>query len=108
MLECGALIADRYWVEGHLGSGGMGHVYVVEHGTLGRRSAMKLLNAASAPNKTVVERFLREARTAASTGHPGVVEEFDLGFAADGAPFLVMEPLEGMSLGQRLRQGSLT
>jgi len=86
----------------------MSHAYVVEHVTLGRRFAMKRLNAAGAPNKTVLERFLREARTAARTGHPGAVEVFDLGFAADDEPFLVMKLLEGMSLGQRLRQGPLT
>ncbi len=105
MLEPGDLIADRYRVVRHLGSGGMGDVFVVEHTSLGRAFALKRLNAHGAGDQVVVERFLREARTAASTGHPGVVEVFDLGFADDGQPFLVMELLAGLSLRDRLRQG---
>ncbi|GEM_PF-3172945 len=107
-LSTGDLVAERYRVVRHLGSGGMGDVYVVEHHALGRQFALKQLNEQGAANRTVVQRFLREARTAAATGHPGVVEVFDLGFDSAGHPFLVMELLRGLSLRERLRKGGVT
>ncbi len=103
----GKVYADRYRVVGHIGSGGMGDVFAVEHTVLGRRFALKRMQVHGAEHRVAVERFLREARAAAATGHPGVVEVFDLGFDGDGNPFLVMELLQGQSLRERLRVGPL-
>lgn len=105
--ELGKVYADRYRVVGHIGSGGMGDVFAVEHTVLGRRFALKRMQVQGPGHRVAVERFLREARAAAATGHPGVVEVFDLGFDGDGNPFLVMELLQGQSLRERLRVGSL-
>jgi serine/threonine protein kinase len=103
----GTRIAERYMIVRYLGSGGMGDVYEVEHTLLGRRFALKRLAAEKVGKPRHVERFLREARVAAATGHPGVVEVVDLGFAEDGWPFLVMERLHGETLRERLRGGPL-
>jgi serine/threonine protein kinase len=103
----GTRISERYVIVRYLGSGGMGDVYEVEHALLGRRFALKRLAAEKVGKPRHVERFLREARVAAATGHPGVVEVVDLGFAEDGWPFLVMERLRGETLRERLRGGPL-
>src|SRR5688572_8285096 len=89
----GTRVSERYPVVRYLCSGGMGDVYEVEHTLLGRHFALKRLAADKVGKARHVERFLCEARAAAATGHPGVVEVVDLGFAEDGWPFLVMERL---------------
>jgi len=100
----GRLIADRYKIVGVLGEGGMGAVYVAEHLLIGRKVALKRLHPELASDAKSVARFQREARAAAATGHENIVEILDLGFAEDGAPFLVMEYLRGHSLATRLRK----
>jgi tRNA A-37 threonylcarbamoyl transferase component Bud32/tetratricopeptide (TPR) repeat protein len=103
----GTTIAGRYVVTAHLGSGGMGDVFEVQHTLLGKRFALKRLSGEGARDRAAVERFLREARAAAATGHPGVVDVVDLGFADDGQPYLVMEKLVGETLRRRLERGPL-
>jgi eukaryotic-like serine/threonine-protein kinase len=103
----GTRVAERYVVIRYLCSGGMGDVYEVEHTLLGRRFALKRLTADKTAKAHHVERFVREARAAAATGHPGVVEVVDLGFADEGWPYLVMERLHGENLRQRLGRGPL-
>jgi serine/threonine-protein kinase len=103
----GEIIADRYEIIGKLGSGGMGDVYEVQHRLLGRRFALKRLAPDLTTDTAMVERFLREARVAAATNHPAVVEVFDLGFAAEGWPFLVMERLNGETVRARMRRGPI-
>lgn len=100
----GALVADRYRVERRLGQGGMGTVYVAEHRGIGKRVALKCLNPEYAQNRMVVERFLREARVATAAGNEHIVDVTDLGTLPDGAPFLVMELLEGRELGEALAE----
>jgi len=103
----GQTIAGRYVVTSHLGSGGMGDVFEVEHTLLGKRFALKRLSEDMASDREMVERFMREARAAAATGHPGIVDVIDLGIADDGLPFLVMEKLSGETLRRRLDRGPL-
>lgn len=100
----GRTIARRYKIHGLLGEGGMGAVYEAEHLSIGRRVALKRLHPELAVDAHAVHRFQREARAAGSTGHENIVDVLDLGFAEDGAPYLVMELLEGESLAQRLRR----
>jgi serine/threonine-protein kinase len=100
----GRVIAGRYRVIGLLGEGGMGAVYVAEHTLLGRKVALKRLHPELAGNEKAVQRFHREARAAAATGHEHIVEVLDLGYAEDGAPYLVMEYLRGQSLAAVLRR----
>src|SRR5579862_4090647 len=103
----GTVIAGRYKIVAHVGSGGMGDVYEVEHMMLGRRFALKRLAPDLGADEAMVERFLREARSAAATHHPGVVEVIDLGFADEGWPYLVMERLVGETVRARARRAPL-
>jgi serine/threonine-protein kinase len=104
-------LADRYELETKLGSGGMGTVWKATDTLLGRTVAVKLLHEGLASDETFSERFRREARNAASLGHPHVVTVYDTGEDArenGGIPFIVMEYIEGESLHQMLnRQGPL-
>ncbi|MBN8617003.1 MAG: serine/threonine protein kinase, partial [Deltaproteobacteria bacterium] len=100
----GRVIAGRYRVTGILGEGGMGAVYIAEHLALGRKVAIKRLHPELTGDEKAVARFQREARAAAATGHEHIVEVLDLGYAEDGAPYLVMEYLRGTALAQMLKQ----
>jgi serine/threonine-protein kinase len=99
-------IADRYVLESKLGSGGMGTVWKAHDTLLDRTVAVKLLHEGLAEDATFNERFRREARAAASLGHPNVVAVYDTG--EDVVPFIVMEYVDGDSLHRLLsRQGPL-
>jgi eukaryotic-like serine/threonine-protein kinase len=87
-----------------LGEGGMGAVYLAEHPAIGRRVAVKVLHKNYTRDEHLLARFLNEARAANAIRHPNIIEILDSGVMADGTPFLVMELLEGESLGTRLRQ----
>ena len=102
-LQPGHVVAGRYRIVGALGRGGFGAVYEAEHVTLKRLVALKVLLPALAGNAEVVQRFMREARSAASIGHPGIVEVFDLG-SDEGVAFLAMEKLEGEELFDRIQR----
>jgi hypothetical protein len=106
--EVGDLIS-RYRVVQRLGEGGMGTVYRVEHVTLGRTYALKILIAAVVEHDPgAAQKFLHEARTAARIRHPNIVDVFDFGHLEDGRPYLVMELLEGESLADRVDRGPLS
>jgi len=93
-----------------LGRGGMGAVWVAEHLTLGTEVAVKFI--AGEPGELDprhVQRFRREARAAAKLRSPYVVQTFDHGVMEGGHPYIVMELLEGDTLGARLeREGPLS
>ncbi len=82
----------------------MGSVYLAEHPGIGRRVAVKVLHKNYTRDEHLLARFLNEARAANAIRHPNIIEILDSGMLADGTPFLVMELLEGESLGTRLRQ----
>lgn len=86
-----------------LGQGGMGRVYRAHHQGLGRMVAVKVLNGDLVANATFVERFLREARSAAQLDHPNVVRILNAG-EDTGHRFIVMEFVEGETLSARLRR----
>jgi eukaryotic-like serine/threonine-protein kinase len=87
-----------------LGEGGMGAVYLAEHPAIGRRVAVKVLHKNYIRDESLLTRFLNEARAANAIRHPNIIEILDSGTIADGTPFLVMELLEGESLGARIRR----
>lgn len=89
-----------------LGVGGMGGVFLAEDVQLKRRVALKLMLPRVIASAGAVERFLREARTAASLRHPKIVTIFQVG-EHSGVPYLAMELLEGESLEDRLRREPL-
>jgi serine/threonine-protein kinase len=100
----GLVLAERYLLVRRLGQGGMGAVYEGLHQVIGKRVAVKLLHPQLAGDPALVSRFLNEARAAATLGHPHIVDALDAGRAPDGTPFLVLEFLEGRSLGEVLEQ----
>jgi serine/threonine-protein kinase len=91
----------QYEMLHEIGRGGMASVYEAMHVDLGRRVAVKVMLPEVAAEARSVARFVREAKMASCVRHPHVVEIFDFG-TADGVPFIVMELLEGETLGARL------
>jgi serine/threonine protein kinase len=93
---------NNYEVKRLLGEGGMGAVYVAEHPVLGRRVAVKVLRRELVQDEKLVARFLNEARAADAIRHPNIVQVQDVGLLSDGLPYIVMELLEGQTLGARI------
>lgn len=97
----GFFIGGKYKVLEHLGSGGMGRVYLCEHARMGRRVAIKVLPPEKADDDATYRRFMREARAAASLDHPNIVRAHDIDHEPSGQDvihFLVMEYVDGASL----------
>jgi beta-lactam-binding protein with PASTA domain/predicted Ser/Thr protein kinase len=92
---------ERYVIKRKLGSGGMADVYLAEDQELGRRVALKLLNDRHAADEQFVERFRREAQSAAGLNHPNIVSIFDRG-RAEGTYYIAMEYLDGRTLKELL------
>ena len=91
----------RYELGGRLGYGGMATVYSARDRKLDRQVAIKILADNYAGDEEIRTRFTREARLAAKLDHPNVVKVFDVG--EDGErPFIVMERVEGGTLGDRM------
>jgi serine/threonine protein kinase len=88
-------VISRYRILAELGSGGMGVVYRAEDLTLHREVGLKILAASASSN--AVERFLREARAAASLNHPNICTVYDAG-EHEGRPYIAMELLKGQTL----------
>lgn len=103
MPKIGDVIAAKYRLEKVAGEGGMGMVYAAEHLVLKQRVAVKVLLPDAVSSEAVVERFAREARTAAKIDSEHVARVLDAGSLESGAPFLVMEFLEGCDL-EELRE----
>jgi eukaryotic-like serine/threonine-protein kinase len=91
----------RYLVMRKLGTGGMATVYLAEDQELGRRVAIKTLDDRHAQDEQFVERFRREAKSAAVLSHPNIVAVYDRG-QSDGTYYIAMEYLEGKSLKELL------
>jgi serine/threonine protein kinase len=99
------VIAGRYRLESLIGEGGMASIWRARDLTLERSVAVKLLFARDERDKQrLVRQFLREARIAASVHHRNVIQIVDFGTTDEQQPFMVMELLEGESLGQRLHR----
>jgi eukaryotic-like serine/threonine-protein kinase len=93
----GSLIAGKYRLERILGEGGMGVVVAATHEHLDQRFALKFLSPLFATQTDVVQRFMREARAAVKIQSEHVARVMDVG-VHDGAPYMVMEYLEGSDL----------
>jgi serine/threonine protein kinase/Tfp pilus assembly protein PilF len=100
---------SHYRILSKLGEGGMGVVYLAEDTLLGRRVALKMLNATVTPGKQHFRiRFLREARSVSTLNHPHIATIYDYGETLDGQPYIVMELVNGKLLSDLLRDGALT
>jgi eukaryotic-like serine/threonine-protein kinase len=97
----GDVVGNKYGLLRLLGEGGMGSVWVAENMALKANVALKLIRADVA-EASANERFLSEARLAARLQHAAIVRVFDFGKTEHDEPFIVMELLEGETLGQRL------
>ena len=105
----GATLAERYVVERLIGAGGMARVYLARHRLIGRSVAVKILKRALADDEGLVRRFMHEGRAVGTLGHPNIVESLDMGTTPDGAPFIVLELLEGLPLSIAIeRSGTLS
>ena len=108
-LAPGMMVTANVRLTEALGEGAMGCVWVAEHLTLKTNVAVKFISEHHAANDLVLQRFGREASTAAQIKSPHVVQTFDQGLMADGTPYIVMELLDGASLQERLdRSGPLS
>ncbi len=107
-LEAGDRINDRYELEELLGRGGMGEVWRARHLALNSFAAIKFLHAVSAQDESARKRFVTEAQVTAQIKTRHAVQVFDFGITEGGRPFLVMELLDGETVGHRLeRSGKL-
>tara|TARA_B100001109_G_scaffold28783_1_gene22142 strand:- start:2785 stop:4554 length:1770 start_codon:yes stop_codon:yes gene_type:complete len=95
-MQIGQIIKDRYEITQLLGEGGMSYVYKATDKQLQRTVAIKTLKPNYVEQEKFVERFKREAQTAANLNHPNIVQIFDWGIGDE--PFFVMEYIEGNTL----------
>jgi serine/threonine-protein kinase len=103
-IPIGSMLGSKYRVEKLLGHGGMGAVYLAENVDIGRKVAIKVLHADFANDPGILQRFRMEARATAAIGHPGIVDVLDLGTTNEGSEFIVMERLEGETLGAKIKR----
>jgi len=107
MLEVGSIVGGRFRIERILGEGGMGVVAVATHLQLEQPVAIKVLHEETSENADLVARFLREAQASARLRSDHVCKVFDVGRFDDGAPYIVMELLEGSDLQGVIAAGAL-
>lgn len=96
------VLGDRYEIHRHIARGGMAQVYLARDRSLDRPVAVKELVPEFAADPSFVERFRREAQSAAKLTHPNIVAVYDWG-TQDGTYFIVMEYVDGPSLSQVIR-----
>ena len=107
MLEAGQIIEGKYRIVRLIGEGGMGSVYEGENTFIKRRVAIKVLHAHSVSEETV-RRFEREAQATGCIGSDHILEVLDLGALQNGDRFMVMEYLDGETLGARMSRGRMS
>jgi serine/threonine-protein kinase len=100
-----AQLQDRFEVHGLIGEGAMASVYVATERTAGVEVAIKVMTDASARSPAERERFRREAKMMLPIRHPNIMHVFAFGELADGSPYIVMQYLDGETLGDLLRRG---
>jgi serine/threonine-protein kinase len=102
------LLQDTYRILQPLATGGMGEVYLARHERLQSDVAVKVLSRALVDDQAARARFVREAGILSVLRHPHIVQVFDFNITGEGIPYLVMELLEGPTLGEYLaRNGPL-
>ena len=102
------LVDNRYRIVGPLGAGGMAEVYPAHDDVLDRSVALKVMSGRYADDEEFVERFKREAQSAAALSHPNIVSIYDRGESEDGTYYIAMEYLPGGTLKDRiLKRGAL-
>ena len=97
------VLVGRYRLDERLGAGGMGSIWRAQHLVLAAPVAVKLIDREAVPDEETLQRFMREAQSAATLRSPHVVQILDYG-VDEKLPFIVMELLDGENLAQRLRR----
>src|SRR5664279_4964141 len=100
----GSVVDGRYRVLHRLGSGGMADVWLAEDTHLQRRVALKVLHKRFAQDREFVERFRREAESAARLQHPHIVSVYDRG-EVEGTYYIAMQYIEGPTLKALIESG---
>jgi serine/threonine-protein kinase len=108
LVRTGDVVSGKFRIERVLGQGGMGVVVAARHLQLDETVALKFLRAQANSDPDALARFTREARAAAKLKSEHVARVLDAGVADDGTPYIVMEYLDGRTLGKLLEdQGRL-
>jgi eukaryotic-like serine/threonine-protein kinase len=105
-VKTGEILAGKYRVERVLGTGAMGVVVAATHLGLGQLVALKFMRTSHAATKEQTERFLREAKVAVKLRSQHAARVLDVGVLDTGAPYLVMELLEGRDLASLVESGA--
>src|SRR5688572_28956893 len=98
---------NQYQIISHLGTGGMGEVYLAEDTRLARRVALKFLPAHLTQDKRHLYRFQQEARAVAALSHPNVCMIHEVVETGEGRHCIVMEYVEGVTLRERIAEGRM-
>ena len=98
LLTPGQILAGKYRVEAHVGSGGMSVVYKARDQVLGRDVAIKMLSSSRVSDEKSVRRFHQEGTAVGRLNHQNIVSVFDVGLTESGEPFLVMDFASGKML----------
>ncbi|MFV2065995.1 MAG: serine/threonine-protein kinase [Pirellulales bacterium] len=99
---------DRYLIRRILSQGGFGTVYLAYDEELDREVAVKAPSSEKFDSPESIDRFIQEARKLAKLKHHGIVSVYDVGHADDGRPFVVMQYVEGKTLGELVQSGRLS
>src|SRR5258707_15127631 len=101
-MEAGQSLS-HYRIVSKIGAGGMGEVYLAQDTKLDRKVALKILPSDVASNRERMERFIREAKSAAALSHPNIAQIFEIGeHEPDGTHYIAMEFIDGVTLREKI------
>src|SRR5437016_3280995 len=93
----------RYEIRSKIGEGGMGEVYLAQDTKLDRKVGLKILPAEVASKRDRMERFIREAKSAAALSHPNIAQIFEIG-EDEGTHYIAMEFIDGVTLREKIHR----